>query len=405
MPAYCLRCALIIGAIVTGAAQAIPPGMIPPSVLKEVETGKPSSPSAARSQQQKIDALKEKALADDFDTSIAAIRELKAMGSAARLTLVGVLRQVLARDLEAIDKSLARIGDVQIASEYERQIDQIRAEARQNVTVLDKEKPETLKKARQYYDQLTEMVAKMNEAWNLRFTITQAMGRRNELLGLWRDVAPAGDKQFSSQSEAKVRERATQAVGDFIDRVADLRWAKEPTDPALKPVWFFGMCRKIESWNNALAPTVLDTEETRNLAFVNKYREALGILPFELDPRLVQAARRHSKDMVEKGFFSHESPLPGLASPSDRMRAAGYPGGGGENIAYGAGTGEGTFWMWFNSPGHHKNMAGGYTHFGVGRWNSHFTQNFGGSPRVMLMTPEERERQKIEGTLLKPQGK
>jgi len=117
----------------------------------------------------------------------------------------------------------------------------------------------------------------------------------------------------------------------------------------------------------------------------------------------VQAARRHSKEMVDKGYFDHVSPTPSEAEFGMRTKNAGYKEGSGENIAYGGHGGEGTFWMWFDSPGHHKNMAGeGYTAIGVGRWQNRFTQNFGGAARLMLKSEEERAKAKIEGTVLAP---
>jgi uncharacterized protein YkwD len=150
-------------------------------------------------------------------------------------------------------------------------------------------------------------------------------------------------------------------------------------------------------------PKLMDAEEIKNLQAVNAYREAIGLMPYEADPRLVQAARRHSKEMVDLKYFSHESPTESEKDFGTRAKNAGYKGAAGENIAYGAGTGEKTFWMWFDSPGHHKNMAGGSNALGVGRWGSHYTQVFGGAARVMTMRDNERENVKIEGKVLEPE--
>lgn len=57
------------------------------------------------------------------------------------------------------------------------------------------------------------------------------------------------------------------------------------------------------------------------LELVNKERKAAGILPLTMDTRLVQLARMKSRDMIEKGYFSHTSPTYG--SPFDMMKAAG----------------------------------------------------------------------------------
>jgi uncharacterized protein YkwD len=106
--------------------------------------------------------------------------------------------------------------------------------------------------------------------------------------------------------------------------------------------------------------------------------------------------------MVDKNYFSHESPTPSEKDFGMRSKNAGYAGGAGENIASGTGTGEATFWLWFDSPGHHKNFAGGQNALGVGRWRDRWTQNFGGAPRIMQMSEEEQARVNVEGEMLPP---
>jgi len=383
---------------------------ISPAILREVERSAKGDAGAgtakvsqSRADEAKISALKEKALGTDSAVAVAAIQELKGMGAVARPATVSVLRTVLSRDQAAVEAALAGIGDSKAAAEYEVQIDSLRKEARANVPKLSKEEPETIKQAHAYYDKLIPMTEKMNQAWSLRLAVIEGMGRRTTLIGMWRDVAPSGDKQFTTENETKLRDKSQRAVGDFLEKTAGLEWGREPTDPSLKPIWFYGVSRKIEAYNNSVIDTLMDAEEKKNFQFVNRYREAIGLLPLEADARLQQSARRHSKSMVDRNFFAHESPVQGNASPSDRMKNAGYPGGGGENIAYGPTSGESTFWMWFDSPGHHKNMAGeGYTAIGVGRWQNRFTQNFGGAARLMLKSEEERAKAKIEGTVLAP---
>jgi len=398
-----------VGAFLLGAPLAWGRDLpISPAVLREVERsargegGGTAAASGSRADETKIAALKEKALGTD-SAAVEAIKELKGMGAVARPATIGVLRTMLAKDQAAVEAAVAGIGDSKAAMEYEQQIDALRKEARANVPKLAKEQPETIKKAHEYYKQLVTMTEKMNQAWGLRLAVIEGMGRRTTLIAMWRDVAPSGDKQFSTENETRLRDKAQRAVGDFLEKTAGLEWGRQPTDPALKPIWFYGVSRKIEAYNNTLLEKIMDPDEIKNLQFVNRYREALGLLPLEVDSRVVQAARRHSKAMVDRNFFAHESPVPGNASPSDRMKNAGYPSGGGENIAYGPSSGEASFWMWFDSPGHHKNMAGeGYTALGVGRWQNRFTQNFGGAPRLMLKSEEERAKVKLEGEVLAP---
>jgi uncharacterized protein YkwD len=146
--------------------------------------------------------------------------------------------------------------------------------------------------------------------------------------------------------------------------------------------------------------------EFENLVYLNAYRESLGIMPLEADPRLLQSARRHSKEMVDKGYFAHESPTPSEKTHIDRMRNAGYDKGYSENIASGASSGKAAFLMWFDSPPHHKNMVNaGSSAFGIGQWGPDWTQNFGTSPRLMFLDPAERAKQApVKGEILPPQG-
>ena len=59
--------------------------------------------------------------------------------------------------------------------------------------------------------------------------------------------------------------------------------------------------------------------------------------------------------------------------------------------------------MWFDSPGHHKNMAhAGSAAVGVGQWGSTWTQNFGRGNRLMLLEAGERKKVVVKGTILPP---
>jgi uncharacterized protein YkwD len=92
------------------------------------------------------------------------------------------------------------------------------------------------------------------------------------------------------------------------------------------------------------------------LCLVNVHRIDNGVAPVSLDTRLARAARKHSAQMVKRGFFSHFDKK--LGGPSKRAGAAGYTGGVGENIAVwhvrpNALT---LFNRWRTSSGHNDNM-------------------------------------------------
>ncbi len=61
--------------------------------------------------------------------------------------------------------------------------------------------------------------------------------------------------------------------------------------------------------------------ETRMLELVNEERVQVGLPPLELDPELTMVARRHSVDMLARGYFAHVSP--DGDDPFDRMGEAG----------------------------------------------------------------------------------
>ena len=132
---------------------------------------------------------------------------------------------------------------------------------------------------------------------------------------------------------------------------------------------------------NARLLTSADPEEYANVVATNEYRRTLLLKPFEIDERVVVAARGHSQEMKDLGYFGHDSPTDKLRTPSDRVRVAGYGGGAGENCYAGGGGGRGAFEGWYHSPGHHRGMVSGGPHLGVGADTTHslWTQNFAGT--------------------------
>jgi uncharacterized protein YkwD len=98
------------------------------------------------------------------------------------------------------------------------------------------------------------------------------------------------------------------------------------------------------------------------LCVLNAHRARNDLRRLRLSPRLSAAARRHSRAMARRNFFSHDSL--GGASFVDRIRRTGYLRGTrswsvGENIAYGDGgrsTPASIGRAWMNSPGHRANI-------------------------------------------------
>ncbi|MCG0275056.1 MAG: CAP domain-containing protein [Thermosediminibacteraceae bacterium] len=127
----------------------------------------------------------------------------------------------------------------------------------------------------------------------------------------------------------------------------------------------------------------LTADEKQMLDLVNAERIKAGLKPLEIDMRLVDLARKKSKDMIDNNYFGHTSPVYG--SPFDMMKAAGisyrYAG---ENIA-GAPTVQRAHDGLMNSPGHRANILNpNYNRIGIGIVNGGpygkmFTQLFIGT--------------------------
>jgi uncharacterized protein YkwD len=109
------------------------------------------------------------------------------------------------------------------------------------------------------------------------------------------------------------------------------------------------------------------------LCMLNAKRARHRLRPLRLNRSLSTAARRHSRAMVSKRFFSHDS-LNG-ATFVDRIRATGYLEGAqgwnlGENIAYGSGsrsTPRSIAGAWMNSAGHRANiLSESFQEIGIG---------------------------------------
>lgn len=108
--------------------------------------------------------------------------------------------------------------------------------------------------------------------------------------------------------------------------------------------------------------------------------------PLAMEPLLRLAARLHSTNMAENGFFDHTDPEG--RGPGDRVTEVGFRGSFiGENIARGQPTPEAVMAAWMSSPGHCRNIMNPRYHFlGVGLAHSpagepNWTQNFAGSDR------------------------
>jgi uncharacterized protein YkwD len=108
---------------------------------------------------------------------------------------------------------------------------------------------------------------------------------------------------------------------------------------------------------NAGRPAVTDA----TLCLINGVRRAHGLAALRLDARLSRAARGHSRDMVRRRYFAHNTPE-GL-SPAQRVRRTGYLSGVrrwlvGETLAWWSGRATPATIVrgWMHSPPHREEL-------------------------------------------------
>ena len=142
----------------------------------------------------------------------------------------------------------------------------------------------------------------------------------------------------------------------------------------------------------------LNAKERTTFFLHNKIRRNHNLRAFCVNPALQKAARSHSKDMIRRDYFSHNTK--GRYSFDRRLRRFGYTPKGyryyttGENIAYGSGS-KGTpnsmIRAWMKSPGHRHNILNGkFRAIGVGT----YTGEYKGYKDVSMYTADFGTRKK-----------
>lgn len=205
-------------------------------------------------------------------------------------------------------------------------------------------------------------------------TVEQAWSRLESVDGLLRDRGMAGAAASLAEIEgyaARCEPRPARALRDLMTAPYG------DTDPEAHRALLIEADR-VGKANQLRAREIgLAAEEIACITVTNAYRVRMGRAPLEIDPHLVDAARRHSADMLSAGYFSHTGR--DGSSPADRALRAGYEGGmTGENIAQGQRSGADAFRAWQHSSGHHRNMLDDdYALIGVGLSGDHWTMLLG----------------------------
>lgn len=134
-------------------------------------------------------------------------------------------------------------------------------------------------------------------------------------------------------------------------------------------------------------PAAIEVDQVR---VTNDYRRLLGHPVLAWDRRIQKAVRWHCDYMDRRGTLTHfQEDVPGMRTPGERMRKAGYERGNAENVAGGQSGPEDVHRSWSHSPGHHRNLlARGHRAMATGKSGRYWTQNFG-ADRVSAETMEE----------------
>ncbi|MEW4275912.1 CAP domain-containing protein [Priestia aryabhattai] len=178
-------------------------------------------------------------------------------------------------------------------------------------------------------------------------------------------------KKFNAQgqsAQAAAPQQETQAPDQAEAAPQEQAKAPEQSEEAKAPEQTQQNTKAQQSENTDKAEQTKDASqfEQKVVDLVNQERQKQGLKPLTLNKELSDVARTKSKDMMDKGYFDHNSPTYG--SPFDMMKQFGIEyTTAGENIAKGQQSPEDVMNAWMNSDGHRKNILNpDFTEIGVG---------------------------------------
>lgn len=391
-----LALAAPVAAAPSAAAAAVPPAAPPPPIV---------APGSTPQERQELAGLRDAAMStDDRVAALRAVEQLKSMGDVAHLTLAATLRAVLLRDKSTVEECLRKIpvaGDDVRAAEAE--VAPLRAAALAAVAKLPTPPtPAALSQARAEYTRLAAAARKLNDLYASRSAVVDAMRHRPHLLEVWRDSSPPGGvAPMDPARERSLSLAAEQGLGPVYWPIVKTLQARKyaagdppATNPQQAGLLRYRLVRQTEAYNRAMGP-LADPAELQLVGQVNAYRDLLGVPPLELDVRLLQAARRHSKEMVELKFYSGASPTAATKDAPARMRAAGFDPAKApwaEALARGPTAAAEAFWAMYDVPAYHRAMTNDAVVLaGVGKWNHHWTLVASANGRRVLQTPAEEQ--------------
>lgn len=395
----------VFGAIACSVAVPLPVvAQRPPPIV---------APGGSEADKQRLLELRTLAVGEDRVAALKAMQDMKSMAAIGKPTLIDSLRVVLLRDKTLLEQAArkATLPGADLAK-LEADAGQQRQASLAHIAELSK-KPDT-RAARASYQKLRTAVTRLTEGYDARATLIDVMRYRSAFVALWSEVDPkVGPKVTDSATETTLAATVEKALTPTLlpilrdlqsrpDAVAD----PEASSPEQKGFLQFRMRRRIDVYNRSLA-TQADPAELELTRMINAYRDALDLPALEMDLRLMQAARRHSKEMSDLKYFSSTSPTEATRDAVTRLKAAGFEPAGAwsEALARNTKTATETFWGMFDTPHYHQAMTSAeMTAIGVGRWSGQWTINLATGQRLMLATHDQRAAAGVQGESVPPQS-
>ncbi len=290
----------------------------------------------------------------DADSRVKVVEKLLAMGPAGEAGLKDYLDRSL-RNLRTM------VTPLPATAALDAQIEKLRAtlaDLRHDASLTKESLEATGVPA---LDQLTAVYGQREAVRKPHY---QKMGRVAAQLEQFNDFLRRWESQAS---ENRALQPASLSIQRCLQTTSRLLAQVAPNDEKSRRV-----LRENEKIGRQLPPEV-----TAGMRALNDLRIMCGLPPLAIDLKLCEAARLHSADMESHRFFSHQSPLPGKATPSDRARLAGTTASG-ENLYLGPAVTVDALRGWFLSPGYHRNMLReSTTRQGLGHSGKYWTQMFG----------------------------
>lgn len=315
-----------------------------------------------------------------------AFTELLEMGERAIKPAIEILQGVLDKEMANAEKATGLMSkDTAKMDSLLTELDRRRAYALE--LIMDAEKypyPYGPNQAEVQAD-VDERVAAVREIWNdpAKFT-----GQTNpEFDAIMEKIKAIAERMATIDPAQDYFKKTPDETVEYISNIANKSLSiQNYTGGDVKKQALYNTNVKVMAYNDEF-PTGdghADSESRAQVKITNEYRIMFARVALKLNDKLFWAAHHHSRYCVESngGQIAHVIPgEPRGEGPGDRMKYEGYNAGGGENIHMNSGTPTAlsSHNSWCHSSGHHRNiLTPGWRVLGSARWQTIWTQNFGG---------------------------